>query len=196
MGTIINFIFSKEGFSGSATIIAGLVAIVVYWLHKRDEKINAARIILSEIRNAEQQISKIKNDGIVSDFSSILPFNSWQKYAHLFVKIFDRDELDLVNNFYIASTLSEVEINRLKSFLPLAMEEKAKVLQQRLIDFAKEGSEKYEENKKALQDIAHKENYWFLPNAPKDKLLHYLSNIQFVTSTTAGKKLKDIAKLN
>jgi hypothetical protein len=194
MTNIINFIFSKEAFSGVATIVAGLVAIVVYWMHKRDEKINAARIVLSEIRNAEQQISKIKNDGVVSDFSSILSFNSWQKYAHLFVKILDRDELDLVNNFYIASTLAEIEINRLKSFLPLAMEEKAKEIQKQLINFAKEGKDKYETTKKDVLEIIHKEDYWFLPNTPKDKLLHYLSNIQIITPTTAGQKLKKIAK--
>lgn len=194
MNTLFNFIFSKEAFSGVTTIIAGLVAIVVYWMHKRDERINATRIILSEVRNAEQQISKIKNDGIVSDFSSILQFNSWQKYAHLFMKALDRDELDLINNFYIACTLAETEINRLKSYLPLAMEEKAKALQQQLVDLAKDEREKYKEAKDAIHKVVHEENYWFLPNAPKDKLLHYLGNIQIVTPTTAGQKLKKIAK--
>ncbi len=196
MENIINFILSKEGFAGLATIVAGFIALVVYLLHKRDEKINAARIILSEIRNAEQQISRIKDDGVISDFSSILPFNSWKKHAHLFVKVFDRDELDLVNNFYISCTLAETEINRLKSFLPLAMEEKAKALQRQLIDLAKEEKENYENIKKDIHELVHKEDYWFLPNAPKEKLLHYLSNIQLITTTTAGKKLKDIAKLN
>ena len=142
MTNLAGFIFS-EAFSGIATILAGLGAIMAYWMHKRDEKNNAAKIILSEIRNAEQQILKIKNDGVVSDYSSVLSFNSWQKYAHLFVKILDRDELDLINNFYIACVLSEREINRLKSFLPLAMEEKAKALQQQLVDLARNDQEKY-----------------------------------------------------
>lgn len=192
---MFNLIWSKETFSGIVTIIVGTIAIVVYFLHKRDEKVNSSRIILSEIRNAEQQILKIKNDGVVSDFSFIMPFNSWQTNNYLFVKILDRDELDLINNFYIAATLAENEIRLLKHYLPLAMEEKSKEIQSQLITIAKEGAEKYKEKKDALLDIVHKEDYWFLPHAPKEKLLHYLSNIQLVTSTTAGKKLKDIAKI-
>jgi len=192
---IINFIFSKEAFSGVATIMAGLVAVIVYYLHKRDEKINAARILLSEIRNAEHEVLKIRNDGTISEFSSILPFNSWQKNNYLFVKILDRDELDLINNFYIAATFAEIELKRIKSFLPLAMEEKSRAIQSKLVNLALDEKEKYGATKEDILRIIHKEDYWFLPNAPKDRVLHYLSNMQLITSTTAGGKLKSAAKI-
>jgi len=198
MEQIFNFILTREAFPGIATLIAGSAALIVYWLHKRDRKVEAAKIILSEIRNAEQQINKIKKDGIITDFSSILHFNNWQKYNHLFVKDLDRDELDLINSFYAACILAEAEIERLKGFLPLAMVEKAQKIQAKLVDLAdkhKNNSDQYKKDKESVLAIIEKEEYWFEPHAPKNKLLHYLKNILFVTTTTAGAELKQIAKL-
>jgi hypothetical protein len=182
-------------FSGIATLVTGLIALLVYRLGKRDEQVKMARIVLSEIRNAEQQILKIKEDGFLSDFTSVLPINTWRDSNHLFVKIFDRDEFEIINQFYTAATLSEAEITKLKQFLPIAMKSKAEAIQQKLIDFACKGKNEYDVLKEEFLEIVHKEEYWFTPHSPKEKLLHFISNIQFVTTTTAGKKLKDIAKI-
>lgn len=197
--TMLNFIFSKEAFSGIITLLAGSVAIVVYILHKRDEKMKAARIIIMEIRNAEQQITEIKNNEVISDFTSILPLNSWNKYNYLFVKELDRDDLDFINNFYRACSLAEEETQRLKSFLPITMTEKARVIQYKLLELSEkykddEDNENYSKHKEAILKRFHKEDYWFLPSLPKEKLVKYLQNIQYVSTSYCGEKFKKIAK--
>ena len=199
MNEFFNFIFSKETFNGIATIIAGAFAFIVYTLHKRDEKIKASRIILLEIRNAEDQILNIKNTGVASDFSSILPFDNWQNYNHLFVKDFDIDETKSINNFYISCALVDKELNRLKNFLPLAMENKAAEIQTKLLELAdrnKNDHNTYKKEKDLILDTIHKETYYFEAISPKEKIIQYLKNIQLITVTTVGAKIKKIANFN
>lgn len=45
-------------FSASATLIVGLIAILIYFKQKQDKKRDAARIIVQEIRRAEDLISR------------------------------------------------------------------------------------------------------------------------------------------
>lgn len=187
-------------FTGVITLITGAVALVIYYLHKKDEKQKAAKIVLMEIREAESSIKELKKNGVVTtDFSTILPFNSWVKYNHLFVYQLDRDELDLINNFYTSCSIAEKEIQRLNSYLPLAMEQKARDLQLKLVELAdkhKNNKLDYEKQKRSILEIVHGEDYWFLPNAPKQKLISYIQNISHVSTSTAGNKLKKVAKIN
>ena len=180
-----------------------LTVFGVYLWQKRDEKRKAARIILMEIRNAEKVITEIKNTGVVSDFSAILPLNSWSKYNHLFVKDLDRDELDLMNVFYTSCFLAEKEVQRLHSYLPIAMEEKAKIVQHKLLELSEKYKDEednmrensnYSKDKKAiLYNVFYKENEWFLPHTPKNKLIAYIRNIRYINTSSCGEKLKRIA---
>ncbi len=101
IGSFLNFLVIQN-FTGFVTLLTGSVAWLVYTSQKRDKKINAARIILSEIRTAEEAIDEIKSDleSVKKDFPSVLPINSWEKYAYLFVSDFDQDQISEVNNFY------------------------------------------------------------------------------------------------
>ena len=63
-------------FSGLATLITGGVAIGIYFYQKRDAKIQAARVLLTEIRIAEEKIEQIKDkvqSGFTNDFPSVFP---------------------------------------------------------------------------------------------------------------------------
>ena len=176
-------------------VIGAFAAFGVYYWQKKDEKKKAALVLLMEIRNAELQIQHLKESGAISDYSSILPSSSWQKFGYIFVKDFDRDELVLVNNFYNSCQLAETEIKQLRDALSVAMNEKMKIIQHKLLELMANATDKesYTTQKEKLLDLFHKEDYWFLPNAPKEKLLRYLQNIILVMTSSAGQKLKKIA---
>lgn len=76
-----------------ATVLLGFG---LHWLVKRRQKRDAARIILQEIRVAEELFSKFKEDKNYKLYRKIIPTNSWDKYKHLFVKDFEQNQLDKV----------------------------------------------------------------------------------------------------
>lgn len=89
--------------SASVTLVVGFVALEVYRRQKRDEKKNAARIILVEIENAERQLSVIKengNDGSLLESSRLMSSYSWEKYRHMFGQNFTPREWDTISDFY------------------------------------------------------------------------------------------------
>ena len=122
-------------FGGLATMLTGYFAVRVYKNQKLDERINAARIITSEIRNAEEGIEAIKQRletvGF-GDFPSVLPLNSWRRYLYLFAKDFDQDEIELINSFYVRCEAIEDYVKRDNNFFWITTEERARVIQQEL----------------------------------------------------------------
>jgi len=198
--------FNSNFFVALSTILIGSAVIFIYKDQKKREKKYAATVMLMEIRNAEYAVEQFKRTNLSTGIS-ILPNNSWQKFNHLFVKDLDRDELDSINNFYNQCSLAEIELRKFNSFLPLAMEEKAKAIYNKLLELAdkysnkgvennlKEGSE-YSKEKRSLLDTYYKDQEWFLPAGPQQQLNVYINNIKFITTSTLGKKLKSIAGIN
>ena len=98
-----NFLDSQF-FVALVSLLVGFVAFSIYKRQKRDAKRDAANIILLEIENAEQQLQKVT--AARADDLNKLPnmylMNepSWNKYRYLFVKDFDRNEWDKINDFY------------------------------------------------------------------------------------------------
>ncbi len=186
--------FFQNIFNGAATLVAGLVAWVIYLYNKRDKKIEAANIILNEIYVAEREIDNINKNKSISDYTFILPSNHWDEFQHLFVKNFDSDELRKTSDFFKACSLAEESVNLFKSYLPRAMDQKARYIQDKLLDLMEKNTDKkeYEKEKERILEIFHEESYWFLPSAPKEKLFDYMQNINPVSMTSIGVKLKNM----
>lgn len=189
--------FNSNFFIALITLLVGSFAIYLYIKQKRDYKRDAANIILMEIRYAEKTINDMKINGVVISLNmeSLLPSNSWFKYNHLFIKNFDRDELDLVNNFYnqcstIDSALMQLSVSK-------QIEQKSGFIQQGLIQIAKDAISEadYDNKKKNFLKIIEKEPYVFPPGAPIKTIKKGLSNLATITTTTVGSKLKRIAKI-
>lgn len=182
------------------TLLSVFVAVLLYLWKIRIDKQNAARIILMEVRNAESTIDTIKESGMISEMTFVMPVSSWKKFQHYFVKNFDSDELDSLNHFYNLCVLIQKEVNRMKDQLPTSNEEKIKITQQKLLDLADKHAgdkDKYSLAKKSILDECFfPENLWFEPRLPKERIMHHLSNIKSVLTTTCGQKLKKIARLN
>lgn len=176
------------------TLVAGLIAWFVYSYNKRDKKIEAASILLNEIHVAEREIEKIKQNKIISDYTFILPSNHWGELQHLFIKNFYYDEIRIISDFFKACSLAEESINLYRSYLPRAMDRKAGEIQSKLLDIAERSSskEEYEKEKERILKIFHEEAYWFLPNAPKEKLINFVTNINLISLTSIGITLKNI----
>ncbi len=187
----------KISLDAVATLLAAFIALVVYWLHKKDEKKKAAIILLSEIKEAERSIKEIQRSGGVSDFTSVLSENHWNEYQYLFATTLDSDEIDLVSAFYRSCTTIEEQITLSKNYLPIAMEQKARLSQDKIIELADRATNKAEflsEKKRILEEAYWPDEVHFEPYTPKKKLISYISTVEFVISSGAGEKLKSIAK--
>lgn len=97
INTLLKFLNENLGL---VTLVAALSALLVYWEKNRDEKKKAARIILQEIRRAEDIIFDYKEHGKYRFTKKIIATNSWAKNIHHFVGDLDADELDRISNLY------------------------------------------------------------------------------------------------
>ncbi len=90
---------------GVITFLVGFLAIYLYVKQRVDRKRDAARLILQEIRYAEQQI---RNSGRgVRGYSltaKLLPTNSWNDNIHLFIKNLKETQIDMISEFYSKAT--------------------------------------------------------------------------------------------
>ncbi|OGI76374.1 hypothetical protein A3C57_01190 [Candidatus Nomurabacteria bacterium RIFCSPHIGHO2_02_FULL_33_12] len=189
-------------FSGIATLLTGGVAIGIYFYQKRDTKIQAARVLLTEIRIAEERIDQIRDkvtDNSTADLPSVFPTKSWKQYSHLFISDFDQDELKLINSFYDYGEIVEDFAKRNNDFFWITTEERARVTVQKISDFIEESYSQpdphlYVSSKRDL--FNSKLDVHNLPYAPKktlDGIRDYLNKIHKITTSSCGIKLKQLS---
>lgn len=83
-----------------ATLITGLVAIILYYWENSKKRRDIAKIILQEIRRSEEIINEYKEHNQYKFTKKIIATNSWAKNIHYFVGVLDQDELDKISNLY------------------------------------------------------------------------------------------------
>lgn len=193
--SLISF-FNSNFFLALIALLVGIFAIGLYIKQKRDYKKDAANIILMEVRNAESSIANIKSTRFIDYNKLLLSNNSWAKYSYLFIKDLDRDEWDVINNFFNQCKLYDESIKQLKNSLPLQIEQKANHIQKTLVDLAREffqDQEGYKDRRDKFLKIIESEPYWFKPSQPQNEVMRSLDNINYISTTTIGAKLKKIA---
>jgi len=99
-----------------ATILAAFVAFLVYRKQKADIKEYAARIILQEIRRAEDVINDYKEHGQYKFTKKVIATNSWAKNIHHFVGDLDQDELDRISNLYSTGEYLDKIIEKISDY--------------------------------------------------------------------------------
>lgn len=101
---VSNQLLNSSFFIASATLIVGFAAYFLYKKQKRDEKKDAATILLAEIRNATAILpgvkSRFKKNGALEEGTVLLPGESWGKYKYLFVNDLKSEEWRAVDAFY------------------------------------------------------------------------------------------------
>lgn len=136
--------FESNFFIGLATLIVGVAAYGVYARQKRDAKRNAANIVLLEIERAEQQIQIInqaQQPGTLNENLFLMKSASWEKYRHLFVKNFDRNEWDKLTDFYDKCQRYDEAVRYNNTFFKENAQELTTNLHRALADYAKDCAE-------------------------------------------------------
>lgn len=193
---IYNFLDSNL-FQTVIIFTTGLIALIIYLLKKYNEKKDAARIIINEIRQAERAIQEIKNNKFITELSIILPNDTWQYKKHLFLNDLDGDELILLDTFYFKCSYAEQYKKMIYDIRNKAIYTKSNYMQNKIIDIMYnnlDNKELYEEQKIKLINMANSEAWVFSPNTPLENVIEYIGNIHLVTTTNAGVTLKKIAK--
>lgn len=199
--------FVAENLNSFFTLIVGLFAFVVYQWQKIDKKTNTARLILSEVRNAEKKVEKLSElvQRGVQDLPLILPKNSWKDNSFLLASDFDQDELADLNHFFgVCENLDEY-VRRDNEYFWITTQNRAEIAQEMLSKFIESS---YEENKgkvneakleKMIEHVLTKyvnHPYSYSPSKTINELKKLLEQYQKITTTTTGSKLKKIARVN
>ncbi len=203
---ILISILNSNGFAGFATILTGSVAILTYFSQKKSNKIQAARVLLTEIRTAEEQIAIIDDkisSGNLSDLpTSVIKSGNWKKYAHLFISDFDQDELKLINSFYDHGELIENFARRNANYFWITTEERARTTVQTIAKFVTGSFENADPNKYVkdrLTEYGNGMDLYNTPYSPKvtvDRIKILLQKIEKITTSSAGIKLKKLSNLD
>lgn len=175
------------------TFIVGLAAFVVYWLKKREEKRNAATIIVMDIRHAEQVVLSILEKGKVDNYlKNILSENNWAKYKHLFASSLSSDDFAAFNRFFDSCVEISDATKRMREILYANISAKASIAQSKIFDIENLSSREGQLKKQKIIDEINAEGFVFDPNDPKDRIFRSLQLMGRLSNTVAYEKLKKI----
>jgi len=214
-----NFVDSQF-FSTFVTLIVGSFAYGVYRKGKRDEKRRAASVILLEIEEAEQHLTKVSVStpfpSIDADQVKLMPVSSWGTYKHLFINDFDRNETDKISDFYTRCEDYDQSATLKTSITFGQTQQELRTNMQRILaDYAKDYNDKLEtaqsEDKKAELEKVYIERrkrfvdiygntsethmYTYVPVKPYNDAQNALQGLEpSLSLTSVGTKLKSISR--
>lgn len=202
---LLAWLFNENSFSAWATIITGFVAWYVFLRQQRNRRIQAARVILMEVRRAENSIDEIlkissRTEVLASDFRdiSLMPHNAWEEYSHMFARLLSGDEMDLVNDFYSRCELIEGSLRRADDYVSTQVEEKSREFQRQIVIYAANNvnNEKLNDFSGELRVLINGVGQMFEPNDPVLSMKVPLQTFQRVLTSSAGEKLRKIAQID
>lgn len=183
-----------EYINSIVTFLVGGIALLVYCLTKRNEKRNAATIILMDVRHAEQVVLSILEKGSVDTvLKNIITENNWNKYKHLFASDFSQDDFSAFNRFFDACIdISEARKSMLSVFNS-ALIAKAEYVQHLLLNIDDPASPQGQEARKKIISKANLEKFVFDPDDPKARIFRSLQLMGRLSNTVAFEKLRKIS---
>lgn len=196
-------LFNSSFFTSLATIGTIGGAILVFKKQKQSEKQQIARLLVEEIRNAEQSLKLLRERGEGSEIPpiSILTQNSWARFSFLFTNDLDQDDIQTINEFYASAERANVlveEGNSLRIFLR-QVNSKSDAIQHALVNLISteitpaDTKVRSDAFKRELDSNSGTSNYHYSASGYVTKLDIYLNKIKDILSTSAGMKLKQIA---
>jgi hypothetical protein len=200
-------------FQTFVTLLAGIIAYIVYVRQKQDSKKDAANSLLLEIQHAERSIARAKDHirkGNLDVDLEILQVNSWSTQKHLFSRDFDKDEWDAITEFYNKANLLDEAIKYNSKGFGGDVEQIRANKQRILADFTKDaidkmGSSKELTTESVLQEFSNKAElfdklymdkqgaYAYNPTKPINDAKTYLEDLGNLSTTSVGTKLKRLA---
>ena len=196
-----NFFYSNL-FQTITILVVGLFVFIIYRANIKEERDRAATILIMEIRGIEEALKKLRevlsNMNIYSS-APIIKENSWEKYKFLFIKYLDQDEYGLISEFYSTACRIEEERSILIKQIIMSFETKCRALHESFVDIAEQ---KYDIGKEEFLDITEKitekvcmNTPGYQSNTPRELMNSLLQNIKYITTSTAGSKIKKFARI-
>lgn len=189
--------FISNHFDGIATLFTGAFVFVVYALRRRDEKKSAATAILTEIQNAELEIDSLRNTKVIGVLTTVLGINYWRQFGYQIIGKFDFLEQKEIIRFYNACEVAQHRVAFLQAERMNQMAEAGHELQRQIVRMCLEEKDPavYAQKKTQMTDRFHAEGYWFTQNASKETLFEALNQVQKLSNSPIGQKLKKMARL-
>ena len=139
-------------------VVVGLSAFGVYFWQKHDEKRTAATLLKSQINSIEKNITVLREDHRLGNRSvyhakKILNDNLWEKYKHLFVKILDQSEIELIQRFF--DNAEQIERSRLDILRTITTSwEHQSLIQHKFVlnEYTKDGDEAIDAKAEEIDD--------------------------------------------
>lgn len=135
----------------------------------------------------------------------MFPTKNWKNYSHLFISNFDQDELRLINTFYDYGEFIEEFARRNNDYFWITTEERARTTVQKIAEFvsgaiehAPVGSDPnvyVVTHRDAFNNLMDANNAPYSPAKTLDGIRTFLQKIPTVTTSSAGTKLKRLARL-
>lgn len=210
MSSFWDFI-NSQFFVSLVTLGAGTTAWLIYKRQGNDQKRDIANSILSEIQYAEKAVDRVRNyirDTEKADINMhIIQQNSWGTHKHLFSSDFDEDEWNAISNFYncaillddtlkqsnavFESNAAQIRTNMQRVVADLTEVTIVNIDSSNLEESLKNLNEKLELFDKIYDD--KKNSFIFTPVKYLNDAKQILEDIQSISTSTAGDKLKRLA---
>jgi len=199
----MNNFWDSNLFQTITILVVGAFVFIMYLINKKDERSRAATILIMEIREIEGALKKlmevVSSSGNYYFSTPIIKENSWGKYKSIFIKYLDQDEYNLISEFYSTACRIEEERLILTKQIIISFEAKCKAFHESVVDTAKQ---KYNISGDDFLTITKKISEKVCMNTPPyqslvpQQLINLLlQNIKYITTSTAGSKIKKIAHI-
>lgn len=209
MQTILNSTFLQT----LVTFVVGLVAFVIYFLQKLDKKRTAALMLLLEIQQVEGAAQSareyIRQGDLESIDTRLLQSDTWDQNKHLFTKLFDKDEWDVVTRFYNTARLLDstilhshagfnAEVEQIRANRQLQFAEITRVAVQQIADGKNKiiVMKEFQDKIKFFDELymIQQNQLRYRPQKLADDAQRYLSELTTISTTSVGQKLKKISR--
>jgi len=180
-----------------ATVLTGGVAIGLYLQQRHEVRVQAARLILQEVRGAEEAIDLLAQKleaglSFGEELTGVMPVNSWRTYSHLFARFFDSHQLKAISSFYNQCEVIQAMVIKQNNFFWVTSEERAKVIQQKLADLTLAGdADSIEKLKKEYASY----DYSYVPVKVTSVMKFNISQLTKLSVTSIGDRFTKLAGL-
>jgi hypothetical protein len=178
-----------------STSIVGFLAYAVYELGKVNQSADAAKILVLDIRNAEEGLLSLRAEMTPSAWTKVVMLeNNWAKYKQLFVSVLNTDEFRSVDHFFHNWSHLVKWKNEMESFGLSQALTKAGHAQERLL-LASSTDVDLEQQRMQIIGRANSEQWLFEPDLLGSRVFFFLNALQPISGTTAFAKLRKNAGL-
>ncbi len=185
-------------FAGIATLVTAFAAYWIYKKQKIDKKISLARLILNEVRAAEESVERLAKFGVGENpeyFGPNFPTNTWMKGGHFFADDFSQDETRQIFDFYGQCILVKDALDKIQVLKDIAYQGKAEAFQRKLVDLAesKDVDTEYVKSRDKVYKRINDENHWFMASWATNQLQNELKAFHKISITPCGSKLLEMS---